>query len=201
MSGLWTQCVSCSLNQSTHLRTQRMEPTYPDLLEDPIAYILGEAPGRTEDSNNRQFVGEAGIFLRKYIPDWALPHIIWDNAVRCRPTEIMIGRWGTDYKNRTPSKAEITACSSNTQIYLDAVRPAAILGLGSVPLQWAWGKSENTPRMTSIRGMWFPVNGIPYFAAMHPSFAMRSNKRREVIRAMKISLHRKSSRLIYATFS
>src|SRR3954471_18013235 len=64
--------------------------------------VIGEAPGAREDDIARPFSGPAGRFLDRILAEVGLPResIYITNSARCRPPD-----------NRTPSKAEIKACS------------------------------------------------------------------------------------------
>ena len=88
-------------------------------------YLLGEAPGRTEDEQNMPFVGAAGkkldrlLELAKIDPN----EIYLANVCRCRPPE-----------NRTPKKKEIAACKGFVFRELRLVKPSFLITLGSTPL-------------------------------------------------------------------
>jgi len=61
--------------------------------------IIGEAPGVTEDEMGKQFVGESGQLLERYLKDYGIDlhkdcRLI--NAINCRPPA-----------NRTPTPREI----------------------------------------------------------------------------------------------
>jgi uracil-DNA glycosylase len=88
------KCKICPLDKADHLRTPKMEPSGS---EDPVVYIMGEAPGKTEDKEGLQFVGAAGELLRPNIPAKFKKRIRWNNTIRCRPS--------TD--NRDPDKMEV----------------------------------------------------------------------------------------------
>lgn len=88
-------------------------------------FILGEAPGREEDSAGVPFVGLAGKRLNKLI---ALAKIdindcYLTNVVKCRPP-----------KNRQPGKKEIKACLPWLLAELEAVEFKTIITLGATPL-------------------------------------------------------------------
>ena len=51
------ECHACPLNRTKHQEHPKMGPTGAEL---PIVYILGEAPGKTEDEEGVQFIGDSG---------------------------------------------------------------------------------------------------------------------------------------------
>jgi uracil-DNA glycosylase family 4 len=125
--------------------------------EHPIIYIIGEANGKNEDKQGKQFVGEPGALLRTHIPSKYLPLIRWNNAVNCRPPE-----------NRNPTKLEIDCCRSRIVEDIERSKPKAIFGFGLIPLNWT-GRNN----IGNWRGRKFPIqvgnHTCWYFAFLHPS--------------------------------
>lgn len=81
------ECKVCPLNKIAGNLHPHMEPTGS---EKPVVYMLGEAPGKDEDKQGKQFVGESGQLLRTRIPkDW-LPHLRWNNTIRCFPGSVNV---------------------------------------------------------------------------------------------------------------
>jgi len=148
----------------------------PSGSQQPLIYVLGEGPGGDEDTSGIQFQGAAGQYLRRVFCEVGIPEdwCAFDNAVRCRPTVVEKGRWGEQIKNRAPDPKEVEICGTYTPGFLRQYQPAVILGLGNIPLSWAWG--NKSPGITNVRGLWMPVQGIPYFASFHPSHAMRAEE-------------------------
>lgn len=93
----------------------------------PVIYILGEAPGETEDAKGRQFIGKAGQFLRKHLKGSGLRgwSIRWNNTLRCRPPQ-----------NRTPVPNEIECCRPKQIADIERTKPYVLIVTGNVPLQW-----------------------------------------------------------------
>ena len=90
------ECRACPLNHAQGLRSPKMLASGA---REPSVYIIGEAPGRSEDEEGRQFVGESGDLLRPYIPAEFLRYIRWNNTLRCRPPD-----------NRDPERIERECC-------------------------------------------------------------------------------------------
>jgi len=130
-------------------------------------YIHGEAPGKTEDEFGRPFIGDAGTFLRKYIPEGWEKKVHWTNCVRCRPP-----------KNRTPELHEIRACSVYQNEDFLRAKPQAVLALGDVATKYYWDDAW----VTGMRGIPFPAalpDGSTFWvmSTFHPSYVMRQDRK------------------------
>jgi uracil-DNA glycosylase family 4 len=153
------QCNACPLNNQKGLKHPHMAPTGS---KHPVVYILGEAPGQTEDEKGKQFIGQSGQFLRRHIPEEWMEHIRWNNVVRTRPPG-----------NKTPEFVEIECCRPSVVKDIEETKPLAIFGFGNVPLAWA-------TKMTGVmkwNGRWVPAkigsHICWYFPMLHPSYVMR----------------------------
>lgn len=141
----------------------RMEPTGS---AEPVVYMLGEAPGRNEIDDGRQFIGPSGQLLRGYIPrDWR-GRLRWNNCVRSRPP-----------RNRNPERTELECCRPSVVADIELAKPKAIFGFGNVPLTWISGFSG----ITYWRGRRMPVrvgtHTCWYYAFLHPSYLLREQRR------------------------
>jgi uracil-DNA glycosylase family 4 len=95
--------------------------------------MIGEAPGKAEDSLGEPFVGPSGRLLEVGLKD-ALqqaglafrPSIFITNIVACRPTDERGGM------NREPSPDEIRACSERVLLTAEVVNPEVVVLLGDV---------------------------------------------------------------------
>ena len=146
--------------------------------------IVGEAPGREENSKGRPFIGKSGRLLRNGIGfilssyDWAKefkPNICITNVVKARPTT------DTD-ANRTPTKQEIEACSWMLEKEIERYKPKLIIAMG------------NTSGNYLYRELSLPVNNIlvnescirktPSYGkvmlSLHPSFFLRAEDQNSV---------------------
>jgi uracil-DNA glycosylase family 4 len=157
------KCKICPLDKADHLRTPKMEPSGSN---DPVVYIMGEAPGKTEDKEGLQFVGAAGELLRPNIPAKFKKRIRWNNTIRCRPS--------TD--NRDPDKMEVECCRPFIEQDIEQYKPVAIFGMGAVPLSW-------TGRGGGIhlwRGRRFPIrvgtHVCWYYPMLHPAGLLHNQK-------------------------
>lgn len=139
---------------------------------EPVVYILGEAPGKTETQEGEQFVGASGRLLRDKIPGRWKRHLRWNNVVRSRPT-MPGGR-----KDRQPTQIEVECCRPSVVKDIERTKPRAIFGFGGVPLNWVLGQSG----IAKWRGRRVPVkvgNHVCWFFPMlHPSYVLRMNNER-----------------------
>jgi uracil-DNA glycosylase family 4 len=148
-------CKACPLNSTPG----KIDATGS---KNPSVLILGEAAGRTEEEERKQFVGDAGQLLRSFIPKKHLPVIRWNNIINCHPP-----------RNRDPTKQEQECCRPRVVPDIERTRPKAIFGFGNIPLQWVSGFSG----ITYWRGRRMPVriggHTCWYYPFLHPSFLLR----------------------------
>ena len=88
-------------------------------------FLLGEAPGASEDEVGIPFVGQAGRRLDKLLglAGIDINDCYLSNVCRCRPPS-----------NRDPRKKEIRACVEFLWREIRLVKPQYLITLGSVPL-------------------------------------------------------------------
>lgn len=156
-------CAACPLDKA-RLYHGKMKPTGA---KRPVVYILGEAPGETEDEQGEQFVGKAGKTLRDQIPDKYLSRVRFNNTIRCRPQD---GK-----SNRAPEPIEVECCRQYQVSDIEETKPKAIFGFGAVPLKWITQNSSLT--IAPWRGRRFPVqigsHACWYYPMLHPSYINR----------------------------
>lgn len=155
------ECRACPLNNAK-VDHPKIPPTGS---ETPIIYVLGEAPGKDEDKQNRQFVGQSGQYLRANIPAEWVPHIRWNNVIRTRPPE-----------NRDPEYIEIECCRPALVRDIERTKPKVIFGFGEIALNWATGqhgigkwRGRRVPVKIGSHTCWF------YFFH-HPAFLLYAKK-------------------------
>ena len=163
-------CNNCPLDNAP-LAHPKMVPTGA---ENPLVYIMGEAPGKEEDEEGVQFIGKAGETLRSKITEERLTKIRWANVIRCRPT--------ATGANREPSQLEIACCRRLQEADIASSKPAAVFGFGNVPLAWMIGE----PGIHQWRGRRIPcrIRGHTfwYYPMLHPSYInrIRNDKKKGV---------------------
>jgi DNA polymerase len=148
--------------------------------------LVGEQPGDVEDRRGEPFVGPAGQVLDRALDAAEIERseIYLTNAVkhfRWKATESTSRRL-----HATPSARQIAACRPWLTGELQAIRPTALVALGSVASQSLFGAAF---RLTQHRGEflpWPPPTG-PYadspqsidvvLATVHPSAVLRADDR------------------------
>lgn len=132
--------------------------------------LIGEGPGGVEDEYGVPLVGPSGQLLDKAL--WSVgvtrSKITVTNIIKCRPQG-----------NRTPSAQESHFCASRwLEKELDLIRPAVIVGLGNVPLQYFLGEDK---RITKSRGTFHLLNNGSWFIpTYHPAYLLRKTGKEQV---------------------
>lgn len=135
--------------------------------------FIAEAPGKREDIEGEQLIGDAGIYLRGELRKMGLLLDLdcWKiNAVNCRPDG-----------NRTPTDTEITYCRPMIMATIEELKPQKIIILGSVALasiighRWPGQLGTITNRW---RSRMIPDRELKtwLYPTFHPSYIIRSGK-------------------------
>jgi uracil-DNA glycosylase len=131
--------------------------------------LVGEQPGDREDKEGKPFVGPAGGVLAR-----ALERAEIDPGDVYLTNAVKHFKWRARGKRRlhqTPRAGEIEACKPWLEAELEAVRPTALLALGSTAAKALFGSSV---RVTRDRGQLIDSPLAPVAAlTMHPSAILR----------------------------
>jgi DNA polymerase len=124
--------------------------------------FVGEGPGADEDRRGEPFVGRAGQLLTRIIEAMGLSRseVYIANVVKCRPPE-----------NRTPQADEIGTCSPYLFQQIAAIRPRALVCLGTPASQTLLGTRAT---ITQLRGRFHEIAGIHVMATFHPAYLLRN---------------------------
>jgi len=159
------ECKACPLKGQ---HGGDMQPVGSD---EPIIYMLGEAPGKKEIDHQKPFIGPAGKVLRFRIPEKWDKKLRWNNCVRSRPFDRK-----KPSVDRPPLPVEIECCRPSVERDIEKTKPRAIFGFGNVPLNWALKQSG----VTKWNGRRIPIkigkHACWFFPMMHPSYVLRSRK-------------------------
>jgi len=84
--------------------------------------FVGEAPGRSEDTEGRPFVGAAGRFLESLLSETGMSraNVFICNVLKCRPPG-----------NRQPKPDEVQICTPYLDKQIKAIKPKVIVTLGN----------------------------------------------------------------------
>jgi uracil-DNA glycosylase family 4 len=150
------ECIRCSLHSHrTHIVFGEGNPS-------ARVVLVGEGPGREEDRLGRPFVGPAGKLLDRIIASmgWRRQDVYICNVIKCRPP-----------RNRDPLPDEIEACGPFLRRQLQAIRPQAILALGSFAAQFLLSSQQTISR---LRNHVYQFEGIPVVPTYHPAYLLRN---------------------------
>ena len=149
-------CTRCRLCESRSHTVQGEGPADAKLV------VVGEGPGRTEDTTGRPFVGQAGDLLTKILAAIDLPRerVYICNVVKCRPPE-----------NRVPLYDEIGSCVPYLFRQLDLIRPRVILAMGNTAAQTLLNTKQS---LGALRNKVHRLRGIPVIVTYHPAALLRN---------------------------
>lgn len=148
-------CKRCDLHKVGNGPVPWSGPTPAKLV------VIGEAPGRAEDTQGKPFVGPAGKLLRRWLEEAGLGDIdiAYVNVVSCWP-------------DGTPGQSHLRACHGNLVIQLDVIRAEYALVVGATALNTLlpWNV-----RVGELRGKWWqPRPGLWAINTWHPAAILRS---------------------------
>jgi len=125
--------------------------------------FVGEAPGATEDSMGKPFVGRSGELLTKMIENvlhLKREEVYITNIVKCRPPN-----------NRVPTPAEAHTCQSYLLKQIELIKPDLIVALGATAYHYLTG--DDSP-ITKVRGTPQEYKGNTILPTYHPSYLLRN---------------------------
>jgi len=151
LESLVSVCSDCSLCQSVNKRVFGEGNPVAKLM------LIGEAPGRDENTSGRPFVGDAGKLLDKALTKLTIKRadLYIANILKCWPPG-----------NRRPEDAESAACGKYLEGQIAAIHPPAILAMGASSANFLTklhasigkirGKVLAGPHETKIVPTWHP---------------------------------------------
>ena len=148
------QCRACPLHQTRQRAVPGAGPTTASIM------IIAEGPGEHEDRQGLPFVGPAGKYLDKLLPQAGLTRqdVFITNMIKCRAPN-----------NRDPEPEEILACSSHLERQMIQIRPELIIPLG----KFAIGKFLPGKPMNRVTGRLHNIDGRFIYPIMHPAAGLR----------------------------
>ncbi len=150
------ECTRCRLH------TNRTHIVFGEGSPSARVVLVGEGPGQEEDRRGRPFVGAAGKLLDRIIAamGWRRDEVYICNVIKCRPPG-----------NRDPQPDEVGTCGPFLQRQLRALRPQAILALGSFAAQFLLSSQQP---ISKLRDRVHQFEGIPVVPTYHPAYLLRN---------------------------
>jgi DNA polymerase len=135
--------------------------------------IIGEAPGKDEDSTRKPFTGPAGRLMDKIWASVGMDTNDWylTNVVLCRP----VAPTGSGKQNLTPKAEQRKRCRSYMAQQIDLLRPKLIVTVGAIATAAVLFKPSI--RMGSYRGV--PIHqdfGYTVFPMLHPAAILHAQR-------------------------
>lgn len=140
---------------------------------DPQAELMfiGEAPGETEDSTGRPFVGRAGQKLDEMIKAMGLARerVYIANVLKSRPPD-----------NRTPLPVEVERCGPTLAAQIAIIRPLCLVTLGGPAAKLILQTDIGITRLRGQWGKWqapdwLPgLEAVPVMPTFHPAYLLRN---------------------------
>lgn len=143
-------------------------------------FLLGEAPGKTEDTIGKPFVGKAGVLLQGLLQELEMTDNLYvTNVVKHRPPQ-----------NRKPTAEEMSICGDLfLKNEINVIKPKTIICLGRTAAEYlitASLKSNDIPEepylKRSLRGRSFTFNHIPVLCTWHPAYILRNPEKLEELK-------------------
>jgi uracil-DNA glycosylase family 4 len=123
--------------------------------------FVGEAPGADDDEQGLPFVGRSGQLLTDIIVKGMKldrKDVYICNVLKCRPP-----------LNRQPLQTEIAQCQPFLLRQIKAIRPVAIVALGTIATQTLLNSKEP---LSKLRGSFYDYHGIPLVPTYHPAYLL-----------------------------
>ena len=140
---------------------------FADGLPGARVMVVGEAPGRDEDTEGRPFVGRAGQLLDRMFAAIGLSRTAADPAQALYITNVMVWR---PPQNRDPTPAEVAMLLPFLHRHIALANPQVLVVMGNTPLSALLGVKG----ITRLRGQWAEAQGKPVLPMVHPAYLLRT---------------------------
>ena len=169
LSAISAEVAACHLCELSMSRNNTVPGEGP---KEARVMVIGEAPGRKEDSAGRPFVGSAGRILTAALTSAGVvrEQLYITNVVKCRPPG-----------NRAPTEEEVVTC---TGAYLarqmELIKPKLVVLLGKTALRAVTGR-DTFPEEPLIR-----TGSVDYLCTYHPASTIYNREyRKKFLRDVK----------------
>ncbi len=162
-------CHLCELSKSRQKVVFGEGDPHADLL------FIGEAPGATEDSSGKPFVGRSGELLTRMIENVlkiSRSDVYITNIVKCRPSD-----------NQVPTPTQAHTCQPYLLKQIELIKPKLIVTLGETAYHYLTGDETG---ITKIRGTVHKQDNYTIIPTYHPSYLLRNpSAKKEVFEDLK----------------
>jgi len=138
--------------------------------------FVGEAPGVTEDTSGKPFVGRSGELLTNMIEKVLLiprTEVYITNIVKCRPRD-----------NAEPTPTEAHTCHPYLLKQIELIQPKIIVALGATAYHYLSGDDT---AISKVRGTLHEQNGYILVPTYHPSYLLRNpSAKKDVFEDLKM---------------
>lgn len=133
--------------------------------------FIGEAPGPSEDTVGKPFVGPAGDLFDDILEDSGIEPLTYSitNVIACFPDD---GSGGV----RAPKKSEVLRCFPRLIQFIKLVKPSTIISVGSLAEKTVKDWIEPDLKLDSVDGYYKPL----YTSIIHPSYMLRTGGKSSV---------------------
>lgn len=155
-----TRCRAC---HACGLREGCTQVVVDGGVQDAPIWLVGEAPGASEDEQGYPFVGRSGVLLDQFLQAAGLSrqkNIYITNIVKCRPPQ-----------NRDPAPQERDACMVWLRRQFVLLAPRIVVCLGRIAAQKLIRPDFS---VTREHGQWEEKNGVFFTATWHPAALLRN---------------------------
>ncbi len=164
------ECHLCELSKS------RSHVVFGEGNAEADIMFVGEAPGASEDSSGKPFVGRSGELLTKMIENvLKVPRsdVYISNIVKCRPRD-----------NAEPSPTEAHTCQPYLLKQIELIQPKIIVALGATAYHYLSGDDT---AISKIRGSIHKQEGYTLIPTYHPSYLLRNpSAKKDVFEDLKM---------------
>ncbi len=129
--------------------------------------IVGEAPGRDEDSQGRPFVGRSGQLLDRMFQAIGLSRTAEDPAQALYITNALPWR---PPQNRDPSSDELAMMMPFLKRHIALAAPQVLVTMGNAATK---SLLQTSTGITRLRGQWHAFDAVPLLPMFHPAALLR----------------------------
>lgn len=152
----WKDCTRCHLSEGRNTVVLARGRVPCDVV------FVGEAPGESEDSLGKPFIGPAGRLLDEIIAKSLGDRFTYalTNLVGCIPRDVEGG------KDSKPDDEAIEACKPRLLEFLSIAKPRLVVAVGKLSEDWTSGKYKRSIPLPS---------GCKWVTIVHPAWILRTN--------------------------